>query len=293
MKADESDPGSTPGGRKLAAVALPGAGHAPALGLGTWRMGERKSDAARELAALGLGLDLGMTLIDTAEMYGEGGAEEIVGEAIAGRRDDVFVVSKVYPHNAGRKSAIAACERSLLRLRTDRIDLYLLHWPGRIPVAETVDAFERLRADGKIVRWGVSNFDVHAMRRLHALPAGRQCATNQVLYHLGERGIEWDLLPWMRENAMPVMAYCPLGEGRLLRDRRLSAIATAAGATPAQLALAWLLHAPDVMAIPESANLSHIRDNRAAADLSLQASTLAALDEAFPPPMAARPLAVV
>jgi diketogulonate reductase-like aldo/keto reductase len=234
-----------------------------------------------------------MSLIDTAEMYGEGGAEEIVGNAIAGRRDEVFVVSKVYPHNAGRKSAIAACERSLARLRTDRIDLYLLHWPGRIPVAETVDAFERLRTDGKIVRWGVSNFDIHAMRRLHALPAGRQCATNQVLYHLGERGIEWDLLPWMREQRMPVMAYCPFGEGRLLRDRRLSAIATAAGVTPAQVALAWLLRTRDVIAIPESTNLSHVRDNRAAAAITLEASTLAALDDAFPPPGEARPLSVV
>jgi diketogulonate reductase-like aldo/keto reductase len=234
-----------------------------------------------------------MVLIDTAEMYGEGGAEEIVGDAIAGRRDDVFVVTKAYPHNAGRKSAIAACERSLERLRTDRIDLYLLHWPGQIPLAETVDAFERLRADGKILRWGVSNFDVHAMRRLHALPGGRQCATNQVHYHLGERGIEWDLLPWMREQGMPAMAYCPLGEGRLLRDRRLSAIAKTVGATPAQVALAWLLRAPDVMAIPASADLAHVRDNRAAADIVLRAATLSAIDDAFPPPGEAQPLSVV
>jgi diketogulonate reductase-like aldo/keto reductase len=261
--------------------------------MGTWRMGERKANAARELAALTLGLDLGMTLIDTAEMYGDGGAEKIVGDAIAGRRDEVFVVSKVYPHNAGRKSAIAACERSLKRLRTDRLDLYLLHWPGRIPLAETVAAFELLRADGKIARWGVSNFDTDAMRALAALPDGERCATNQVLYHLGERGVEWDLLPWMRERRMPVIAYCPLGEGALLRNRRLGAIAAGIGATPAQVALAWLLRAPDVIAIPESSNVDHVRANRAAADLVLDAASLAALDAAFAPPAKATPLAVV
>ena len=293
MKTDESRPASTRSRNDVADVALPGGGRAPALGLGTWRMGEKKASAAREVAALKLGLDLGMALIDTAEMYGDGGAEEIVGDAIAGRRDAAFVVSKVYPHIAGRKSAIAACERSLRRLRTDRLDLYLLHWPGRIPLAETVDAFERLRADGKIVRWGVSNFDTDAMGRLRALPEGRQCATNQVLYHVGDRGIEWDLLPWMRKCGMPAMAYCPFDEGRLLRDRRLSAIAATIGATPAQLALAWLLRAPDVIAIPESADLAHVRDNRAAAGIVLQASTLAALDAAFPPPRQAAPLAVV
>lgn len=265
----------------------------PALGMGTWRMGEKKASAGREIAALTLGIDLGMTLLDTAEMYADGGAEKIVGETIAGRRDEVFVVSKVYPHNAGRKSAIAACERSLRRLRIERLDLYLLHWPGRIPVAETVDAFERLRADGKIARWGVSNFDLDAMRAIDALPEGRHCATNQVLYHLGERGIEWDLLPWMRERQMPVMAYCPLGEGALLRKRGLAAVAKGIDATPAQVALAWLLRAPDVIAIPESADAAHIRENRAAADLTLSATTLSALDAAFPPPRAPTPLAVV
>jgi len=260
--------------------------------MGTWRMGERKPSAAREIAALTLGLDLGMMLIDTAEMYADGGAEKIVGEAIAGR-DSVFVVSKVYPHNAGRKSAIAACERSLRRLNIDRLDLYLLHWPGRIPVAETVDAFERLRADGKIARWGVSNFDIDAMRELDALSEGRHCATNQVLYHLGKRGIEWDLLPWMRERNMPVMAYCPLGEGALLRNRRLATIAKDIDATPAQVALAWLLRATDVIAIPQSANAAHVRENRAAADLTLNTPTLSALDAAFPPPDGPTPLAVV
>jgi diketogulonate reductase-like aldo/keto reductase len=256
-------------------------------------MGERKANAARDIAALTLGLDLGMKMVDTAEMYADGGAEKIVGEAITGRRDDAFVVSKVYPHNAGRKSAIAACERSLRRLDIDRLDLYLLHWPGRIPIAETVDAFERLRADGKIARWGVSNFDIDAMRELDALPEGRHCATNQVLYHLGERGIEWDLLPWMRERRMPVMAYCPLGEGALMRNRQLAAIAKSSDATPAQIALAWLLRTPEVIAIPESADTAHIRENRAAADIALKAATLSALDAAFPPPRAPKALAVV
>lgn len=274
-------------------VTLPDGTGVPALGLGTWRMGDDRRAAAREVAALALGLDLGMTLVDTAEMYGDGGAEEIVARAIAGRRHEVFVVSKVYPHNAGRKSAIAACERSLRRLQIDRLDLYLLHWRGRIPLAETVEAFERLRRDGRIARWGVSNFDTEAMRALWALPGGRECATNQVLYNLGERGIEWDLLPWMREHRMPVMAYCPLGEGRLLADRKLAAIAARVGATPARLALAWLVRQGDVMAIPQSSNLAHVRDNRAAIDLALDAAAAAALDAAFPPPSGPSPLAIV
>jgi diketogulonate reductase-like aldo/keto reductase len=282
-----------PGHRALAATTLPDGTRVPALGQGTWRMGERRANAAREIAALRLGIDLGMTLIDTAEMYGEGGAEEIVGTAIAGRRDEVTVVTKVYPHNAGRKTAIAACERSLRRLRIERIDIYLLHWPGRIPLAETIDAFERLRADGKIAHWGVSNFDRGAMARLAALPAGVHCATNQVLYHLKERGIEWDLLPWMRERRMPAMAYSPLGEGALLRNRKLAAIAAECGATPAQLALAWLLQTPGVIAIPASADEAHVRANRGAADLALDARTRAALDAAFPPPEGPSALAVV
>ena len=190
----------------MPSVTFPDGTAVPALGLGTWTMGERESRAANEAAALSLGFDLGMTLVDTAEMYAEGGAERVVARAIAGQRDRLFVVSKVYPHNAGRKSAISACERSLKRLGTDRLDLYLLHWRGRIPLAETVAAFERLRADGKIVRWGVSNFDTADMRELFALAEGRRCATNQVLYHLGERGIEWELLPWLREHRIPLMA---------------------------------------------------------------------------------------
>jgi diketogulonate reductase-like aldo/keto reductase len=265
----------------------------PALGLGTWMMGEQRSRAGSEAAALAQGLDLGMTLIDTAEMYGDGRAEEIVGAAIAGRRRQVFVVSKVYPQNAGKRSAIAACERSLKRLRTDRIDLYLLHWRGGIPLAETVAAFERLRGDGKIVRWGVSNFDADDLAELWALPDGRQCATNQVLYHLGERGVEWALLPWMRARGMPLMAYSPLGQGTLLRQKPLGAVASRLRATPAQVALAWLLRQRDVMVIPKAADPAHVAGNRAACDLSLDAATLAALDAAFPPPAGASALAML
>jgi diketogulonate reductase-like aldo/keto reductase len=274
-------------------VTLPDGADVPALGLGTWRMGEDRRRPAREIAALTLGLDRGMTLIDTAEMYGDGGAEEIVARAVAGRRDEAFVVSKVYPQNAGRKSAIAACERSLRRLRIDRLDLYLLHWRGRIPLAETVAAFEQLRADGKIARWGVSNFDLEAMRELWALPGGQACATNQVLYHLGERGIEWDLLPWMKKHRMPVMAYCPLGEGRLVSDRKLAAIAAQQGATPAQMALSWLIRQGAVIAIPQSSDLAHVRANREATDVALDAAARTALNAAFPPPSGPSPLGIV
>jgi diketogulonate reductase-like aldo/keto reductase len=255
-------------------------------------MGEHRSRAAAEIAALTLGFDLGMTLVDTAEMYGDGGAEEIVARAMAGRRDRVFVVSKVYPHNAGRKNAISACERSLRRLGTNRIDLYLLHWRGRIPLGETVDAFERLRAAGKIVRWGVSNFDTADMRELMALADGPNCATNQVLYHLGERGIEWELLPWLRERRIPVMAYSPLGQGTLLRERKLAAIARELRLTPAQLALRWTMRAPDVVAIPESADPGHVRSNREVPPLPLAPATLKAIDAAFPPPTGPTPLAM-
>lgn len=253
-------------------------------------MGETPARAAKEAAALSLGLDLGMTLVDTAEMYGDGGAEEVVARAMAGRRDRVFVVSKVYPHNAGRKSAVTACERSLARLRTDHLDLYLLHWRGRVPLAETIDVFERLRTAGKILRWGVSNFDTSDMRELIALPEGRQCATNQVLYHLGERGIEWELLPWLRERRIPLMAYSPLGQGSLLRKAKLTAVARRVGATPAQIALRWLMRFPDIIAIPESANPEHVRDNRAAVSVPLDAATLREIDAAFPPPNGPTPL---
>jgi diketogulonate reductase-like aldo/keto reductase len=277
----------------LPTATLPDGIRVPALGQGTWRMGERRKSAEDEVAALALGLDLGMTLVDTAEMYGDGGAEEIVARAIAGRRDQVTVVTKVYPHNAGRKSAIAACERSLSRLRTDHIDIYLLHWRGRVPLAETVDAFEALRVAGKILRWGVSNFDRADMQALAALPDGGHCATNQVLYHLGERGVEWDLLPWMRERGIPVMAYSPLGQGALLRSRKLAAIAKRLNATPAQVALAWLLQAGDVIAIPASTNREHVSGNRAAADLALDSDARAALELAFPKPRGPSPLSVL
>jgi len=277
----------------MPSVTFPDGTTVPALGLGTWTMGEREIRAADEAAALALGFDLGMTLVDTAEMYADGGAEGIVARAIAGRRDRLFVVSKVYPHNAGRKSAISACERSLKRLKTDRLDLYLLHWRGQIPLAETVAAFEQLRADGKIVRWGVSNFDTADMRELFALAEGRHCATNQVLYHLGERGIEWDLLPWLREHRIPLMAYSPLGQGALLLNPGLASIARRSGATPAQIALGWLLRSPDVIAIPESADTEHIRANRAAASLRLDAPMLDAIDAAFSPPMGPTPLSII
>lgn len=253
----------------------------PRLGQGTWRMGEG-GDRAAEAAALRLGIELGMTLLDTAEMYGDGAAEEVVAEAMAGQRDRVFLVSKVYPHNATRAGVPAACERSLRRLRTDRLDLYLLHWRGSTPLAETVEAFERLREQGKVRAWGVSNFDVED---LDDLPPGAACAANQVLYNLGARGIEFDLLPECRKRAVPVMAYSPVGQGgTLLRHPALAAIAARHGATPAQVALAWTLARPGVVSIPKASNPAHVRLNAAAAALALSPEDHAALDAAFPPP---------
>jgi len=274
-------------------IALADGTPVPALGLGTWTMGERTADAAREVAALRRGLDLGMTLIDTAEMYGDGGAEKIVARAIAGRRSSVFVVSKVYPQNAGRVDMGAACDRSLRRLGIECIDLYLLHWRGRVPLAETVDAFERLRAAGKIRRWGVSNFDTADMEELHALPGGAHCASNQVLYNLTERGIEWRLLDWCRTRGIAVMAYSPVGQGKLTTNRKLTAIARTLSVTPAQLALAWVLSRPQVIAIPQSSNVAHVEQNRAAAAMRLDAGVLAALDAAFAPPRRATRLSVI
>ncbi len=265
----------------------------PALGLGTWRMGERRQDAGREVAALRHGLDIGMTLIDTAEMYGDGGAEAIVAQAVAGRRDEAFIVSKVYPHNAGAKSAGAACERSLKRLRTDRIDLYLLHWPGSIPLHETVEAFERLRAGGKILRWGVSNFDADAMRELAATKNGGLCASNQVLYNLTGRGIEFDLLPWCGSHGMPVMAYSPVNQGALAADRKLATVAATLGVTAAQLALAWSIRSSGVIAIPKSSSPVRIDENRQAAALRLTPDVLDELDRLFPPPKRRTPLAML
>jgi diketogulonate reductase-like aldo/keto reductase len=265
----------------------------PALGLGTWTMGEHARSANAEVDALRAGLDLGMTLVDTAEMYGDGGAEKIVARAIAKRRDDVFVVSKVYPHNASAAGTIAACERSLARLAIDHLDLYLLHWRGSIPLAETVDAFERLRAHGKIVRWGVSNFDTEDMRELLALPDGARCATNQVLYNIAERGIEWELRALCHRHGMPVMAYSPFAQGALLRERKLAKVAATHALTPARLAIAWLLAQSDVIAIPQSSNRAHVAECRAAADVRLPAEVFAEIDAAFPPPRRARPLAML
>jgi diketogulonate reductase-like aldo/keto reductase len=264
---------------------LPDGDRIPALGLGTWRMGERARDAAAEIAALKLGLDLGLTLIDTAEMYGDGRAEEIVRQAIAGQRDEVFLVSKVLPQNAGRKAAIKACEASLKRLGTDRLDLYLLHWRGRVPLAETLEAFAALQAAGKIKRWGVSNFDVKDMAEL-----GATAAANQVLFNLARRGIEWDLLPWCRARGIPIMAYSPIEQGRILGNKTLVRLARERGCSAAQLALAWVLAHDGVLAIPKAADPEHLRDDRAALDLVLGAEERAALDAAFPPPTRASAL---
>ncbi len=256
----------------------------PVLGQGTWRMGESRAKATDEIRSLQLGLDLGMTLIDTAEMYGDGGAERIVGEAVRGRRDEAFIVSKVLPSNASRSGTIAACERSLKNLGTDRIDLYLLHWRGGHPLDGTVAAFEELKKAGKILAWGVSNFDVDDMEELIAAPDGGHVATNQVLYNLGRRGIEYDLLPWCRDRHVPVMAYSPLDEGRLLHNADLIHVAKAHQATPAQVALAFLKTRSGVISIPKTGSAERARENRDAMDIHLTAENLAELDRIFPPP---------
>ncbi|HRO60069.1 MAG TPA: aldo/keto reductase [Burkholderiaceae bacterium] len=274
-------------------VRLPEGEQVPALGQGTWMMAEDPAARAEELATLRLGLDLGLTLIDTAEMYGEGLAEELVGEAIASRRDEVFLVSKVYPHNASRRGAIAACERSLRRLGTDRIDLYLLHWRGQVPLAETVQAFETLQRDGKIRHWGVSNLDMADMRELWKLPGGDRVATNQLLYNLGRRGIEWDLLPWLRERGVPVMAYSPLEQGELIQHPGLQDFARRASMSPAQAALAWLLSRDDVIVIPKAARRERVKENAAALDHRLDAAQLAELDRLFAPPRGPVPLEMI
>ena len=271
-------------------VTLKSGDKVPVLGLGTWRMGERKSERAAEVAAIKLGLDLGVRLIDTAEMYGEGGAEEMLAEALAGRRDDIFLVSKVYPHNASRKGAVAACERSLKRLQTDRLDLYLLHWRGSVPLAETVEAFETLKKDGKITQWGVSNLDAGDMDELASVPNGKNCASNQVLYHLDSRGIEWSVLPKCQKAEIMVMAYSPLGQGPLLRKPALKKIADKHGADPAAVALAWVLRHPGMITIPKAVKPDHVRANLKALEVKLDAEDLEALDAAFPPPKRATPL---
>ncbi|RKD22645.1 hypothetical protein BEP19_10320 [Ammoniphilus oxalaticus] len=268
---------------------------APALGQGTWYMGENPAIRAREIKALQLGIELGMTLIDTAEMYGNGQSEALVGEAIKGRRDDVFLVSKVYPHNAGLDTISTACENSLKRLGTDRLDLYLLHWRGGIPLKETIEGMERLKQEGKILRWGVSNFDIDDMQELWELENGSNCVTNQVLYHLGSRGIEYSLMPWQQERRAPVMAYCPLAQGgslsrKLLNDATISEIAKQHGVRPLQIILAWAIRSDQVIAIPKASQEQHVRENAAAASIKLTEEDLQRLDQVFPKPTRKLPL---
>jgi diketogulonate reductase-like aldo/keto reductase len=271
-------------------VILPGGEAVTALGQGTWYMGESAAAQQQEVAALRLGLELGLTLIDTAEMYANGGAEEVVGEAFAGKRDDVFIVSKVLPSNATRRGTVAACERSLKRLRTDRIDLYLLHWRGGPALADTLEAFAELMKAGKIRHWGVSNFDAGDMEELLGSARGAAVATNQVLYNLTRRSIEYDLMPTCRARKIPIMAYSPIEQGRMLRNAALKQVAERHGATPAQVALAWLLRQDGIIAIPKTSNAAHMRENRAATELKLTQADLTALDKAFPPPKGPRPL---
>lgn len=271
-------------------VTLPGGERVPAFGLGTWNIGDDRGTRAEEIATLRLGLDLGATLIDTAEMYGDGRSEELIAEAIAGRRDEVFLVSKVYPHNASAKGAPAACERSLKRLKTDRIDLYLLHWRGGVPLAETLQAFVRLKQAGKIRHYGVSNLDLRDMQELWKLPGGDGVATNQLLYNLTRRGIEWDLLPWLRARRVPVMAYSPLEQAALASGRKLAGFAERHGMTPAQAALAWLLARDDVIVIPKTGRRERLKENLGALEHALTPAQLAELDRLFAPPEGASPL---
>lgn len=265
----------------------------PRLGQGTWHMGDSAARRAEELAALREGIALGLTLIDTAEMYGDGRSESLVGEAIAGRRDEVFLVTKVLPSNASRKGVSRACGASLKRLRVEAVDLYLLHWMGSHPLQETLRGFEDLLAAGKIRSWGVSNLDPAQMKKLVRLAGGKACAADQVLYNLSRRGIEYDLLPWCAKNRISVMAYSPVEQGRILGNRALGQVARDLGATPAQVALAWTLRHPNVLAIPKAATVAHVRENRKALDLDLDAAALAALDRAFPAPQGAQPLEMI
>jgi aldehyde reductase len=275
---------------RMKTVLLPCGERVPALGQGTWNMGDDPALRAEELATLRLGLDLGLRLIDTAEMYGEGLSESLVGEAIAGRRDEVFLVSKVYPHNASRKAMRKSCENSLRRMRTDQLDLYLLHWAGSVPLEETLEAFAALQRDGLIRHFGVSNLDLSAMRELLSLPGGEGVQTDQVLYNLTRRGIEYDLLPWLRQRGIPVMAYSPIEQGRLVNNRSLADFAARRGMTPAQVALAWLLQQDDVIAIPKTSSRVRLRENVGALDHPLDAAALAELDRLFPPPKGPVPL---
>lgn len=274
-------------------VTLPDGERVPAFGQGTWHMGENRRIAAAEEAALKLGIDLGFDLIDTAEMYGSGTAEEIVGRAIAGRRDRLFIVSKVLPYNASQEGVVEACERSLKRLGTDQIDLYLLHWRGSVPLAETLAGFARLQRDGKIRHHGVSNFGIADMQEWVALAGGATVAANQILYNLSRRGPEWELIPWCRERRVAIMAYTPLEQGRILGNRALAEVAARHGASPAQVALAWLLRQDGLMVIPKATRPEHVRDNYGALGVELTDDDLAALDRAFPPPKGHTPLGML
>ena len=274
-------------------VQLPCGQRVAALGQGTWNMGEKPALRVEELATLRLGLDLGLTLVDTAEMYGDGLSESLVGEALAGRRDEVFLVSKVYPHNASRKAMRKSCEASLRRLRTDRLDLYLLHWSGAVPLEETLDAFAALQRDGLIRQFGVSNLDLAEMRQLWQLPGGPAVQTNQLLYNLTRRGIEHDLLPWLRAHRIPLMAYSPIEQGRLLADQRLVAFARRRGMTPAQAALAWLLAKDDVIVIPKTSDRTRLQENSQVLEWPLDHEALAELERLFPAPSGPVPLAML
>jgi len=281
-------------------VTFPGSVQLSSLGLGTWHMGEDRARRPHEVAAVRSALEIGWRVIDTAEMYGEGGAEEVVGAALEGamrtgsvRRDDVFVVSKVYPHNATARGTVAACERSLARLGLDHLDCYLLHWRGSVPLQVNVEAFETLRSRGKIRHWGVSNFDVDDMAELMKVPGGDRCATNQVYYSLSERGPGFALVPWLQQHGMVTMAYSPIDQGKLTRNAALRRLASKRAATPAQLALAWLVAQSGVMAIPKAASEAHLRENLAALAITLSPGDLAELDAAFPPPRRKTPLAMI
>ena len=269
--------------RKL--VTLPSGESVPSMGLGTWHMGERIGNPKTEVDALVRGLDLGATLIDTAEMYARGGAERVVGSAIKGRRDNVFIVSKIVPHNASFDGTIRACENSLQRMEIESIDLYLLHWPGNHPLESTVSAFEQLKTDGKIKHWGVSNFDTSDMQELYGIPEGKNCQINQVLYNLSRRGIEWDLLPWCRSMGLPIMAYSPIEQGRLLENKKLKALASEIGVSAAQLSIAWSIRKNDIITIPKASNLEHVGQNIDAWTIKLESAILDELDKLFEPPV--------
>ncbi|WP_175886510.1 aldo/keto reductase [Burkholderia sp. BCC0044] len=273
-----------------ATVVLPNGETIPKLGLGTWEMGERPARRADEIAALREGVELGMTLVDTAEMYGDGATEELVGDALAGLRDDVFLVSKVYPHHASRRGVVAACDASLKRLRTDRLDLYLLHWRGSVPLEETVEGFAALQRAGKIRHWGVSNFDTADMAELVDEAGGGACATNQILYNIARRGPEFDLLPWLADHRIPAMAYSPVDHGRLPKRSPLDEIARLRGVSVMRVALAWVLAQPGVFAIPKASRIEHVRDNRAALDVVFSDDERAQLDAYFRPPRSKRAL---